>query len=722
MGCPGRLGGCAHNSYLLSSTVGVKTTEVFGAGDSRKGQLLIEDRFEETEPLAELILFSNPSLDVDDPAFRSTVEPLLAELRIMEGVTSVESYYDTRLDFMVSENRHVLMARLVFEPGDSDELLEFVKPVVAAVHDANGRASDDGFEIEQFGETSVDKAFDDLILEDFGKVTLTALVGGFIIMVLAFGAVVAAIIPLVMAITAIFLTIGATVLVSQAYTLQEFYVQMVLLLGLAVGVDYSLFILNRFREERVAGRSKLEAIRVASNTTGRAVFYAGITVVVSLIGLVLTGDEFFVGMGIGAVIVVLFAITLSLTLLPAILSLLGDGVNRLRIPGLGRPSSGGGVWGTITDAVLARPAIFASITAGALIALSLPVFSLHIGQAPFTSDLLPSGFEFKRGMELLEDNFTLAETSPIQVIVDPGEDGDVNTPEIQAAVAGFKEVIERDDAFAPPFTTQVSPAGNLMIILVPVVGIDNEDLAKAAVRSLRDDLVPNAFNATPEVEVVVSDEFGAASSVDSTENVKAKAPIVFAFVLGLAFLLLLLMFRSIVIPVKAILLNLLSVGAAYGVLVLVFQEGIGEEILDFKATGVIETFMPLFLFAILFGLSMDYHMLLLNRVKEAYDGGLSNEEAVSTGIRKTAVLITSAAAIMVLVFGAFLLSGFVFFKQMGVGLAVAVLLDATVIRAVLLPATMKLLGDWNWYLPSWLGWLPRFSPESAREAQAPADN
>ena len=255
---------------------------------------------------------------------------------------------------------------------------------------------------------------------------------------------------------------------SQAYALQEFYVQLVLLMGLAVGVDYSLFILNRFREERAAGRSKLEAIRVASNTTGRAVFYAGITVVVSLIGLALTGDELFIGMGIGAVIVVLFAITLSFTLLPAVLALLGDGVNRLRVPGLGRPSSGGGVWGTITDEVLARPAIFASITAGALIALTLPVFSLHIGQPPFTSELLPSGFEFTRGRELLEENFTLAETSPLQVVVDPGEDGDVNAPEIQATIAAFLEAVEKDDAFVPPFNTQVSPTGNLMIISVPV--------------------------------------------------------------------------------------------------------------------------------------------------------------------------------------------------------------------------------------------------------------
>ena len=561
-------------ALFLSSTPGVETKEIFGAGDSRHGQLLIEDRFEKTEPLAELILFSNPSVDVDDIAFRSVVDALVTELRDLEGVASVASFYDTGLAFMVSEDRHVLMVRLVFEPGDSDELLEFVAPVIESVSDANQAAGED-FEVELFGDTSANKAFDDVILKDFEKVTLTALVGGLIIMV--FGSVVAAAIPLIMAMTAIFLTIGVTVLVSQVYALQEFYLQLVLLIGLAVGIDYSLFIVSRFREERAAGHPKLEAIRAGSSTTGRAVFYAGVTVMISLTGLALTGDELFIGMGIGAVIVVLFAVILSLTLLPAVLSLLGDRVNWLRIPGLGRPSSGGGIWGAIIGVVLARPAIFATVTAAALIAVSLPVFSLHIGQPPFTSDLLPSGFEFKRGMELLEENFTLAETSPLMVVVDPGKDGDVDIPEIQAAVATFMEAVERDDDFVPPFGIQVSPAGNLLVINVPVAGIADEDLAEAAVRKLRNDLVPNTLEGAAGIEVFVSDEFGAASTVDSRDNVKAKARIVFAFVLGLAFLLLLLMFRSIIIPVKAIVLNLRSVGAAYGVLVLVFQEGIGGE-------------------------------------------------------------------------------------------------------------------------------------------------
>ena len=441
-------------ALFLSSTPGVETKEVFGAGDSRHGQLLIEDRFEKTEPLAELILFSNPSVDVDDIAFRSVVDALVTELRDLEGVASVASFYDTGLAFMVSEDRHVLMVRLVFEPGDSDELLEFVAPVIESVSDANQAAGED-FEVELFGDTSANKAFDDVILKDFEKVTLTALVGGLIIMVLAFGSVVAAAIPLIMAMTAIFLTIGVTVLVSQVYALQEFYLQLVLLIGLAVGIDYSLFIVSRFREERAAGHPKLEAIRVESSTTGRAVFYAGLTVMISLTGLALTGDELFIGMGIGAVIVVLFAVILSLTLLPAV------------------PVAG------IADEDLAEAAV----------------------------------------------RKLLAETSPLMVVVDP-KDGDVDIPEIQAAVATF---------------------------------------------------IPNTLEGAAGIEVFVSDEFGAASTVDSRDNVKAKARIVFAFVLGLAFLLLLLMFRSIIIPVKAIVLNLRSVGAAYGVLVLVFQEGIGGE-------------------------------------------------------------------------------------------------------------------------------------------------
>jgi RND superfamily putative drug exporter len=694
--------------------VGVETSDVSGTGDARDGWELYEDRFDIVEPADELILFSNPELDVDDPAFRPPVDTLVTELRDFEGVESVVSYYDTGMDSMVSDDRHVLMARLVFQPAETEELEEWVEPVMDTVSDANQAVA--GFEIDMLGGTSANVAVDNLLGDEFSRIMIIALVGGLIVMVLAFGSVVAAVVPLIMALVAIFAAVGTAVLVSQVQPLNFYYYEMIILIGLAVGIDYSLFIISRFREERVAGHPKMDAIRVASDTTGRAVFYAGVTVVVSLAGLLLTGDALFYGLGLGAIIVVLFAIIGSLTLLPALISVLGDAVNRLRIPGLGRPPHGGGIWGAIVDKVLARPLIFATVVLVVLIGLAVPLLSLHIGSTPINSDTMSSKLEGYRALELLEDHFGgLAELGALFVVVDPGKNGNVDTPETQNSVTSFIEAVEQEEAFTPPFDTQVSPSGNLMLITVPVVNPDDEDKSEEAVRKLREDIVPEAFDGA-NVDVLVTGS--AAYTVDARDNVKAKAPIVFAFVLGLAFLVLLLMFRSIVIPVKAILLNLLSVGAAYGVLVIVFQWGVGEGILNFKSVGIIEIFMPLFLFAVLFGLSMDYHMLLLSRIREAHDRGYSNEESVSMGIKATAALITSAAAIMVLVFAAFAISSFMFLKQLGVGLGFAVLIDATLIRAVLLPASMKLLGDRNWYLPSWLSWLPRVSAEGAQEVTA----
>jgi RND superfamily putative drug exporter len=553
-----------------------------------------------------------------------------------------------------------------------------------------------------------------VVNEEFGMILMIALLAGFIILLLAFGSVVAALVPLALALASIFAAVGAATVVSRFQPLNIYYYEMIVLLGLAVGIDYSLFVINRFRESREVGMPKLDAIRFASGTAGRAVFYAGVIVVVSVAGLLITMDPLFIGLGLGAMIVVFFSLIASLTLLPALLSLLGDNVNRLRIRGLGRPSRGGGIWGFITDRVLRRPAIFATVTLVLLIALAVPLLSLHMGNTPITTDTIPEKLEGYRALELLEDHFGgLSEMSALVVAVDPGEGGNVDTPEIRASVEILIEDLEHDSSFVAPFHTQVNQDGDLLLISVPVVDPDDEDKAEEAVKEMRDDFIPAAFQ-TNGVDVLVGG--GASYSVDARDNVKSTAPAVFAFVLGLAFVLLLVMFRSIVIPIKAIVLNLISVGAAYGVLILVFQEGVGDSLLNFKAVGIIEIFMPLFLFAVLFGLSMDYHMLVLSRIKEAYDSGRSNEESVSVGIKTTAAMITSAAAIMVLVFGAFSLSSAMFMKQMGVGLGVAILIDATLIRVVLLPASMKLLGDKNWYLPKWLEWLPRISPEVKHKA------
>ena len=693
---------------------------MFGTGESRKGEQLIEDRFEQL-PSFDSVIIKHPGLFVDDPAFRSTVDPLVEKLKGLDGVADVESFYESGAPHLVSEDRHVVIVRVELEKAEEDELNDVAEGLLEIVLDAETSAAADGFDLGVFGGASLNVAVEDVINEDFQKILFISLIGALIILTLAFGTVVAALIPIGMAIVSIFTAVGVATIASQFKPLNFNFFEMIILMGLAVGIDYSLFIVNRFREERAAGRDKIEAIRVASDTTGRAVFYAGITVVVSLAGMLLTGDALFYGLGLGAMIVVVLSVVASLTLLPALISLLDHRLSWLRIPGLGRPSTGGGVWGWITDAVLARPVIYAGVTFVALIALSVPLLSLDIDDTPITKvfdwdGAVEDGGNIgiaASGVLLMDEHFILGEIGGLVVIVDPGEGSTVDTPAIQASTAELIAAVQQDDQFGQPIEEIVNIQGDLLGISVPVTDIEDTSKANAAVEKLRE-LAPAAF-AGVGVDVVVAG--GPAGTFDSEKNTKAKAPIVFGFVLILAFLLLLVMFRSIVIPIKAIILNLLSVGAAMGVMILVFQEGVGEGLLNFESAGTIETFMPLFLFAVLFGLSMDYHMLVLNRVKEAYDAGSSNEESVSLGIKATAALITSAAFVMVLVFGAFATSRVMFFQQIGVGLGVAILIDATIIRAVLLPASMKLLGDWNWYLPKWLEWLPRISAEGERTSK-----
>ncbi len=551
-----------------------------------------------------------------------------------------------------------------------------------------------------------------MVEDDFGKIMMISLGLGLIIMLLAFRAVVAAVIPLSLAVGAIITATGLAAVISQSYALNQSYSEMILLLGLAVGIDYSLFIVSRFRSEREAGRDKVDAITVASNTTGRAVFFGGVTVLVSLAGLMLTNHPIFVSLALGAMLVVAVTIVGSLTYLPAVLSILGDNVNRLRVPLLGR-MSGNGIWGAITDKVMARPAIFAGISAAALVALAVPAAFLDLG-FPTGSKSLNDAVSAKQALRLLEDHFTAGLTDPVFVVVSAA---DVTAPEVESAVGALIAQAEADPAtFFGPFETVVNADGDTLFVRMPVSGEMSE--AEAAVDALRDEIVPSAFgNTDAEVQVTGA----AAGNKDFRDHTTGKAPYVFGFVLGVAFLLLLVMFRSVVIPVKSIILNLLSVGAAYGVLVMVFQWGWGVSLLGSEAS-TISSWLPLFIFAILFGLSMDYHMLILNRVKESYDETGDNDLAVSTGIRLTAGQITGAAAIMVGVFSAFALGRDIGLQQFGVGLGVAVLIDATIVRSVLLPATMKLLGDINWYLPSWLEWLPKVSTSEGAAEVPPTPN
>ena len=686
-------------AVFVSSTVETKMLDEneFAEGESGEATRLLDERFDDGGAPTEQLVFSNPSLDVDDPAYRATVEQLVQELRALPEVSAVVSYYEVGDPRLVSADRRVQRAQVeIADIAGSDN--DKIDAILETVYAARPEASASGFYIGMAGGLSVDKQRDDLSEEDLARVLMVTLVLALVMLMLVFRAVVASLIPLALAFGAITIAMGIAALVSQSYPLADGYDILVSMLGLAVGIDYSLFIISRFRYERQAGREKLEAITVARNTTGRAVFYAGITVILSLAGLALTNNPVFTSLGLGVIFVVLAAIVGSLTFLPAVLSVLGDNVNRLRVPLLGRANGNGGLWSAITKRVLARPAIFATVTATALVALALPASSLDMA---FLTDsrTLHDAVDAKQAMRLLEEDFGGGLATPALVVVDAP---DVTAPEVQASVARLIQRVDRDGAFLGPFETVVNPAGDLLFVQVALAG--DRQAAERAVELLRDEVVPDAFADSGAQAYVTGIT---AVSMDFTDATYKSMPYVFAFVLGLAFLLLLVMFRSIVIPVKAILLNLLSVASAFGVLVMVFQWGWGVSLLGSEAPGVIGSWMPVILFTIVFGLSMDYHMLLLNRIKEAYDQGHGNDASVSEGIRLTAGQITSAAAIMVGVFGTFALGRDVDGQQFGVGLGVAVLIDATLIRSVLLPATMKLLGDWNWYLPRWLEWLPK---------------
>ena len=696
-----------------------------GVGESGKGSKLMGERFApsssaDAESAADTrregIIFSNPSLDANDQLFKDAVSSVMATIREIPQVLNAFSYYDAPDPSLFADDGHAVLGSVLLQnPQDSTGNID-VEPFLETVKQASKDTA--GFEIGVISFRVIEDELDEILDEDFSRIMIYSLVIGLVILILAFRALVAAIIPLIMALGSIFTAIGIASLVSQVYPLVELYAEMVLLMGLAVGIDYSLFIISRYRTERTAGRAKIDAITVAANTTGRAVFYAGVTVILSLGGLMLTRDFTFISMALGAIIVVFVAVVASLTLLPGLLSLVGDNVNRLRIPFMGKESDQGGIWSVITGWVLARPLPLASLTIAALIALTIPVFSMNLGFNA-GADALPDALEGKRALELLEDHFSSSVIVPAKVVVDAP---DVNSPEIKAAVAALIERVDGDPAFLGPLDSITNDAGNLTRINVPLAGNIDDDESEDAVMLLREQIVPQIFSGTLARVYVAGDT---AEGIDFRDRMFSSAYYVFAFVLGLSFLLLLVMFRSIIIPIKALALNLLSVGAVYGVLVMVFQWGWGIGILGSEETGIIETWLPLFLFGILFGLSMDYHMLLLNRIKEEYDKHGENERAVATGIRLTAGQITSAAAVMVGVFAAFATSRVLGLQQFGLGLAVAVFIDATVIRVILLPATMKLLGRWNWYLPGWLEWLPKVAPveegPDATPEASPAD-
>ncbi len=495
---------------------------------------------------------------------------------------------------------------------------------------------------------------------------------------------------------------------------------MVLLIGLAVGVDYSMFYLRRERQERAAGRSERAALEAAAATSGRSVLISGLTVIVAMAGMFLTGDSTFASLGLATILVVAVAVLGSLTVLPALLSRLGDNVDRLRVPLVGRlrrDDGEGRFWGAIVDRVLRRPVLSALLAGGLLLALAAPALQLRL--APQGTESFPKSLEVIKTYDRMQEAFP-GTALPANVVV---KAPNVNAPAIRAAIGRLERRALASGRAFEPITVDVNKNATVANITVPIAGNGTDAASKASFRVLRKTIVPETVGAVPDTEAGVTGQ--TAEWKDESDALKSNLLPVVAFVLLFAFALMLVAFRSIVIAVKAILLNLLSVAAAYGVLVLVFQHGVGKGLLGVGAADGIEAVVPLLLFVILFGLSMDYHVFIISRIRERFDRGATMDEAIAHGIKSTAGVVTSAAIVMVCVFAVFGTLSMPFFKQFGVGLAAAVLLDATIVRAVLLPATMKLLGESNWYLPRWLEWLPRLEqyepePVAGADARAPS--
>ena len=681
--------------FLIALLLGAALTsdgDVTSNPESKQAEALIHESFPPAPTASEIVVVRSDRYTVDDRAFEAKVLELSKRTEGLGVVADAESYYASDNESLVSKDRHAMMVPIVTR---GDEVL----PLVELVQSENGG---DGFQIAITGSLTADADFEKLSEEDLQKGELfIGLPAALIILLLVFGAVVAGLVPVMLGLLSIIIAIALTALVGQVFEVSFFVVNMISAMGLALGIDYALFILSRFREERKRGLEKVDAIVASGATASRAVLFSGIAFVLAMCGMLLVPDTILRSLALGAILVGIVSVLAALTLLPAVLGLLGDRVNAWRIPVIGRRAinsagSESRFWSWLVSGVMRRPLLSLVAATALLLAAAIPVLAIDTGFSGLST--LPDRFPSKQGYDALNRDFPGTGVDPAQIVIQ----GDVSSAPAQAAIAKLTASLADQDALGPP-AQPVSDGGNTLLISVPVAGDSDGSAATAAIREIRSDLIPDAFG---ELDTTVLVGGATAESVDYFGIVGNWLPIVFAFVLGLSFILLTIAFRSVVIPAVAIALNLLSVGAAYGLLVLVFQKGVGADLLGFQQVDTVEAWVPLFLFSVLFGLSMDYQVFLLSRIKERYSQTGDTEGAISFGVGSTARLITGAALIIIAVFSGFAAGDLVMFQQMGFGVAIALLVDATIVRSVLVPASMKLLGDRNWYLPSWLNWLP----------------
>src|SRR6266511_616957 len=613
--------------------------------DSKQAQQLLEQRLTGPRRSNEVVIVRSESKTVTDPEFKAYAARLKGDLDALKPAVVQEAVdpYQAGGRF-VSHDRHATLIPVTMAGSLDDADANIDQVLDRTLHAPHPQ----GFSVWVAGEATAAKDSNTIAEQDLRKGETIGVVAALVILIVVFGAVAAAVVPIVLAIMSIVVALGLVSLLGMAFDLSFFVTNMVTMIGLAVGIDYSLFTVSRYREERARGRDKLAAIGAAGGTANRAVFFSGMTVVLALAGMLLNPTTIFRSIAAGAIAVVLVAVA------------------------------------------------------------AVPLVGIKTGFSGIST--YPDGIQSKQAFTVLSRDFSGGLTSPAQIVVD----GDVRSLAVTAAIAKLQTTLKADRAFGPS-TVQTNQQGNLALVEVPVNGDPSSQAATAAVRHLRTVTVPGAF-AGVAASVKVGGE--TAGGIDFFDLTQFYTPLGIALVLGLSFLLLMVVFRSVVLPALGVALNLLSVGAAYGLLVLVFQHGTGAGLFGFQQVDTIESWLPLFLFSVLFGLSMDYQVFLLSRVQERYGHTLDNTDAVSFGLRTTGGIITGAAVIMVAVFAGFAAGRLVFLQETGFGLAVAVLIDATLVRSVLVPAAMRLLGKWNWYLPSWLGWLPQIRIEGPAPALA----
>jgi len=686
--------------HMLPAT----NVQAYDAGQAGQAEQTL-NRLHVTSAPAEQVLIQSRSPGrtfATDPELRQAAGQVVAALRgLPRSAAAVTSPLGQGGRSLISADGR--SARVTFTiPGNSNNEDQTVLPDLNAV--AAVQASHPGLLIQEAGDASGDRAINALVSSDFRKAEETSVPITLILLLVVFGALIAAGIPLLLAGTSVVTALSLLAIPGHWLPVGQSTSEVVLLIGMAVGIDYSLFYLRREREERARGASVAQALRTAAATSGRAIVISGLTVMVALAGLFLTGAAIFTGMAFGAIAVVGVAVVGSLTFVPALLSMLGRWADRGRIPFLGRRRTAARrsrIWAALVRSVARRPLLWGGAAVVAMLALAAPALSMRLA---YPQNDVPDNVPIIATYNRIQHAFPQA-PSPAQVVV---TGTGLGSAPVRSAITALEARASANGPIREPVTVSPVAGGRALIVNVTLAGNGTDTASNNALLTLRDRVLPATLGRVGGISYAVTGE--TASNYDDTRLIDARTPIVFAAVAAVAFVLLLIGFRSVALPLMSIGLNLLSVGAAYGLITLVFQDGRLEGPLDFTSFGAITPWVPLFMFVFLFGLSMDYHVFILSRIRELWLRGASTKEAVTQGIASSAGVVTSAALIMMAVFSIFAALHLIELKMLGLGLPAAVLIDATVVRGVLVPACMTLLGERCWYLPRWLRWLPGRPP------------